>query len=81
MSQHSLPSVDFTHIRTHEGSQHKGLEEFAVQLFRKSQPISKNFYRVNDAGGDGGVEAFSQLWDENIVGMQAMYFSKLGQTQ
>lgn len=81
MSQHSLPLVDFTHIRTHEGSQHKGFEEFAVQLFRESQPISKNFYRVNDAGGDGGVEAFSQQRDETIVGMQAKYFSKLGQTQ
>ena len=51
-----LPDIDFFKIRPFQNSRNKGFEELCVQLFRASFPNKTQFYRVDDAGGDGGVE-------------------------
>ena len=75
-----LPDIDFSKIRVLKNSKNRGFEELAVQLFRSSLPVADSFYRVDDAGGDGGVEAIAYIGDERI-GLQAKYFDKLTQTQ
>jgi hypothetical protein len=52
-----------------------------VQLFRSTFPSMTKFYRVDDAGGDGGVEDIAFRSDGKKIGLQAKFFDKLGQSQ
>ena len=76
-----LPDIDFKSIRPHAGSINSGFEEFSVQLFRAEHDYPDEFYRVDGAGGDGGVEAFFQTEDGDEIGIQAKMFSQLKETQ
>lgn len=76
-----LPDIDFFQIRAFQNSQNKGFEELCVQLFRASLPTKTQFYRVDDAGGDGGVEDIALLDDDKKIGLQAKFFKKLSQSQ
>lgn len=76
-----LPDIDFFQIRAFQDSQNKGFEELCVQLFRTSFPARTQFYRVDDAGGDGGVEDIALLPNDRKVGLQAKYFNRLRQSQ
>lgn len=81
MSVSLIPEVEFSRIRSHEGSQHRAFEELSVQLFRRIDVPVCEYYRVDDAGGDGGVEDLAMYSDGSCVGMQAKYFEKLSPSQ
>ncbi|OHB52353.1 MAG: hypothetical protein A2Y12_19505 [Planctomycetes bacterium GWF2_42_9] len=76
-----LPEIDFSKIRTLGPSKNKGFEELTVQLFRSTFPKETKFYRVDDAGGDGGVEDIAFGTGSTKIGLQAKYFDKLDSTQ
>ena len=76
-----LPDIDFFQIRAFQNSQNKGFEELCVQLFRASFSTKTQFYRVDDAGGDGGVEDIARLDENKKIGLQAKFFKKLSQSQ
>ncbi len=75
------PDIDLSRIRPYKTSRNKGFEEISVQLFRDSQKGAKTFYRVDDKGGDGGVEDFAVFDGGKKIGMQAKFPEKLGQSQ
>lgn len=81
MQFNMLPDIDIHKIRPLRESRNKGFEELCVQLFRSSFPTGTRFYRVNDAGGDGGVEDIAFRADGKKIGLQAKFFEKLGQSQ
>ncbi|VGO19874.1 lipocalin/fatty acid-binding family protein [Pontiella sulfatireligans] len=76
-----LPDINFQNIRCHRNSKNHGFAELCVQIFRHTFPQGTTFYRVDDAGGDGGVEDTVPLPDGNEIGMQAKYFNSLGKSQ
>ncbi len=76
-----LPDIDFQKIRPLKGTRNKSFEELCVQLFRSSFSSTTNFYRIDDAGGDGGVEDIAFSKDGKKIGLQAKFFEKLGQAQ
>lgn len=76
-----LPDIDFKKIRPLKDTRNKGFEELCVQIFRSSFSSTTNFYRVDDGGGDGGVEDIAFNNDGTKIGLQAKFFEKLGKTQ
>jgi hypothetical protein len=76
-----LPDIDLLKVRPLKDSRHKGFEELCVQLFRSTFPSTTKFYRVDDAGGDGGVEDIAFKADGKKIGLQAKFFEKVGKTQ
>jgi hypothetical protein len=76
-----LPDIDFLRIRPFQNSRNKGFEELSVQLFRATFTDKTEFYRVDDKGGDGGVEDIAIISENEKVGMQAKYFTSLDQSQ
>jgi hypothetical protein len=76
-----LPAIDFSRIRTHQGTQHGGFEELTVSLFRHEQAGNCSIHRINGAGGDGGVEVYAKSNNRNVVALQAKYFQKIGPPQ
>jgi len=81
MKHSNLPDIAFQTIRPLKNSKNKGFEELCVQLFRSSFPDGTNFYRVDDAGGDGGVEDIAYIHQNRKVGLQAKFFDKLDSSQ
>ena len=81
MAINTLPDIDFHKIRPLKDSRHKGFEELCVQIFRSTFSATTKFYRVDDAGGDGGVEDIAFRADGKKIGLQAKFFEKLGKTQ
>lgn len=77
----SLPEVDFQRIRTCLGTQHGGFEELSVSLFRAEVGEPFQIQRVEGSGGDGGVEAFVQLANGGIIGLQSKFFRELTEKQ
>ena len=75
------PAIDFSAIRTHQGTQHGGFEELAVSLFRHEHGEPSAIHRINGAGGDGGVEAYADSDNGKVVALQAKYFHKIGSSQ
>ncbi len=66
-----LPLIDFLSIRPLAGESRKeGFEELTTQIFRSELRNDGTYYRVEGAGGDGGVEAFSQRPDGAVIGFQ-----------
>jgi hypothetical protein len=58
-------------------------EELCCQLFRRAPevPAKSRPRRIRGAGGDGGVEATWTFQNENVWGLQAKFFSKLGASE
>ena len=69
-------NIDFSNIRTHNGSQNSGFEELVCQLAHLQKPEDgSKFVRKEGAGGDAGVECYWILTDESEICWQAKYFS------
>lgn len=68
------PSIDFSRIRAHAGSQNLGFEELCCQLAGlEPRPVDATFLRKG-AGADQGVECFVKLADGGQLAWQAKYF-------
>lgn len=71
--------MNWTNFKTHNQAPTQAFESFCIQLFerwarRTYKEDLKNFYVVNGAGGDGGVEAYAELKSDGIVAVQAKWF-------
>ena len=68
-------NIDFSNIRTHNGSKNSGFEELVCQLahLQKTENALR-FVRKEDGGGDAGVECYWVLGDESEICWQAKYF-------
>ncbi|MFC7047868.1 hypothetical protein [Emcibacter nanhaiensis] len=70
-----MQDLDFTQIRSYEGSQENGFEELVCQLAHLSPPTNADYFvRKRGAGGDAGVECYWKLADGSEHGWQAKYF-------
>ena len=68
-------NLDFSNIRTHNGSQAGGFEELVCQLAHLRRPEDAlRFVRKEGAGGDAGVECYWVLADQSEECWQAKYF-------
>jgi hypothetical protein len=69
-----MSQVDFSHIRSYNGSQNLGFEELCCQLAAlEPRPPTANFIRKG-RGPDQGVECFVTLPDGGEIAWQAKYF-------
>ena len=67
--------INFSNIRTHDGSKNSGFEELVCQLAHLKRPNNgKIFVRKEGAGGDAGVECYWVLDDDSEIGWQVKYF-------
>jgi hypothetical protein len=67
--------INFSHIRTHEGSKNSGFEELICQIAHLDKPNNgKRFVKKDGAGGDAGVECYWILEDGLEICWQAKYF-------
>lgn len=67
--------INFSHIRTHDGSKNSGLEELICQIAHLQKPDNgKRFVKKDGAGGDAGVECYWILEDDSEICWQAKYF-------
>ena len=68
-------NIDFSNIRTHNGTKAGGFEELVCQLAHLQCPEGAlSFIRKEGAGGDAGVECYWVLADQSEVCWQAKYF-------
>ncbi len=68
-------NINFSNIRTHNGSQNAGFEELVCQLAHLQKPENAlRFIRKEGAGGDAGVECYWILKDGSEICWQAKYF-------
>lgn len=72
-------SVDWTRLRTLNGSQQAAFEELCCQLAAYDIPSDAQFIRKGTP--DGGVEGFAFLYDSSEWGWQAKFFNTLGAGQ
>ncbi len=77
----NLPDVDFARIRHCCATQHGGFEELCVSPFRAEVGNPFEVRRIEGRGGDGGVEAFLQSNNSEILGLQSKYFCELTEKQ
>lgn len=71
--------MNWTTFKTYELGHEKGFESLCNQIFErwvreKFKDDLVYFTTVRGDGGDGGVEAFAELRDGSIVGLQAKWF-------
>jgi hypothetical protein len=71
--------LNWEHFQTYNEAATRAFEAMCNQLFelwcrRTYIEKVKSFSVVNGSGGDGGVEAFSILIDDTVVGVQAKWF-------
>ncbi|MFY0520985.1 hypothetical protein ACOMCU_24645 [Lysinibacillus sp. UGB7] len=72
-----MVELDFTRIRSFDGSKDGGFEELVCQLAHLNKPeIGKRFVRKDGAGGDAGVECYWLLEDGSEHAWQAKYFTE-----
>lgn len=78
-----MQDIDFSRIRVHDGSRHKGFEDLVRQLAMRSKPENAcEFIAKDGAGGDAGVECYWKLSDGSEHAWQAKYFpDRLKKTQ
>ena len=66
--------MNWNNIRSINGKQFDGFEEFVCQLARKENIINaKKFVRLGNP--DGGLECYWELNDGNLIGWQAKFFT------
>ena len=68
-----MNDLDFKQIVPRCAGQREAFEELCCQLARRTVPTNGFYTRLHGAGGDGGVECFTDLSDGNRVGWQAKY--------
>ncbi|MGG0176944.1 NACHT domain-containing protein [Gottfriedia acidiceleris] len=67
--------LDFSKIRSFDGSQDNGFEELICQLAHLKKPENASYFvRKEGAGGDAGVECYWKLHDGSEHAWQAKYF-------
>ncbi len=71
--------MDFNNFKTYSDSPQNAFETFCTQLFerylrRKYGSDLVKFRVVNGAGGDGGIEAYGELKNGDIIAVQAKWF-------
>lgn len=72
-----MVELDFTRIRSFDGSKDGGFEELVCQLAHLNKPeVGKRFVRKDGAGGDAGVECYWILEDGSEYAWQAKYFTE-----
>ena len=72
-----MAELDFTRIRSFDGSKDGGFEELVCQLAHLNKPEKgKLFVRKDGAGGDAGVECYWILEDGSEYAWQAKYFTE-----
>ncbi|MDA3835793.1 MAG: hypothetical protein PF495_20670, partial [Spirochaetales bacterium] len=76
-----LPAIDFEKIRPHKGSARDAFEEVTVQIFKGETSQKGEFFRIEGAGGDGGVEAYRQTKSGTKIAVQSKLFPKLSYSQ
>ena len=69
--------IDFPQIVPRCGSKWEAFEELSCQIARKHLSYGSSLVRIRGAGGDGGVEAYTDLPSGNRVGLQAKYLFKV----
>jgi hypothetical protein len=72
-------NLDWSAIRTLNGSRAGGFEELCAQLGRAESPSAARFERKGTP--DAGVECYAVLSDGSEWGWQAKYFDSLGDSQ
>lgn len=79
----TLATIDFNQIRATPRSKHDSFESLAIQLFKAhcQPPQGASFFSLRGDGGDGGVEAYYKTLSGEILGVQAKYFFKLGNSE
>ncbi|HNP96029.1 MAG TPA: hypothetical protein PKJ63_10385 [Cyclobacteriaceae bacterium] len=70
--------IDFRQIVSRCGGQHQAFEEICCQLAHSTIPEDIPYTRLHGAGGDGGLECFSDSADGKRVGWQAKYVFDIG---
>ena len=70
--------IDFRQIVPRCGGHREAFEELCCQLAQRTVPQNAPFIRLHGAGGDGGVECFVDLPDDNRMGWQAKYVFDIG---
>lgn len=73
-----MPELDPRQIVPRCGGQSQAFEELCCQLARQVTPHGNQFYRLRGAGGDGGVECYSESPDGRKIGWQAKYVFDVG---
>ena len=79
--------MDWKAINTYNSAQSSAFETVCVQLFSNwcSEEFDSQltyFRAIDGAGGDGGVEAYAELADQSVIGLQAKWFpDTLGSSQ
>ena len=78
-----MATIDFNQIRSTPKSKNDSFESLAIQLFRAhcKSPQGSSFFSLRGDGGDGGVEAYYKTPTGDILGIQAKYFFKLGNSE
>lgn len=71
-------SIDFHQITPRSGGQAEAFEELCCQLAARQLHPDTPFVRLRGAGGDGGVECFSDLLNSGRRGWQAKYVFNIG---
>ena len=67
--------INFSNIRTHNGSKESGFEELVCQLAHLQKPENAlRFIKKEGAGGDAGVECYWVLKNGSEICWQAKYF-------
>jgi hypothetical protein len=71
--------MDFNNFKTYSDSPQNAFETFCTQLFerylrRKYSSNLVKFRVVNGAGGDGGIEAYGELKNGDLIAVQAKWF-------
>ncbi len=71
--------MDFNNFKTYSDSPQNAFETFCTQLFerylrRKYNNDLIKFRVVNGAGGDGGIEAYGELQNGDLIAVQAKWF-------
>ncbi|MEE9423792.1 MAG: AVAST type 2 anti-phage system protein Avs2 [Methylococcales bacterium] len=68
-------NINFSNIRTHDGSKNSGFEELVCQLAHLQKPENGvRFVKKEGAGGDAGVECYWILDNDSEICWQAKYF-------
>ena len=70
-----MAMVDLSKIRNYGKNPNDAFEELTCQLARREN-LKGTYRRIEGSGGDGGVEAYWELPNDDIIGYQAKYFLK-----
>ncbi|WP_234775316.1 ATP-binding protein [Paraburkholderia tropica] len=78
-----MTTIDLQNIRAEPKSKRDSFEALSMLLFRHTTniPLESEFVAIRGDGGDGGVEAYFRSPSGAVIGLQAKYFFKLGDSE